>query len=86
MTRHFEDSIELPFDAYRWNKAHRGAFKRGMREHLAGVSFDACPYGDLRKDSGRLTWSRAFIAYWRGGWRWAKKHRQLNTPKSVDTP
>jgi hypothetical protein len=81
MTRHFESGIELPFDAYRWNKAHRGAVKRGMRDHLAGVPFDACPYGDLRKDCGRLTWSRAFIACWRDGWRWAKKHKEINTPK-----
>jgi ribosome modulation factor len=46
-----------------------GAKRKGQEAALAGLSEQACPYEDKRKDSGRLTWSRAFINAWRDGHR-----------------
>lgn len=65
--------MNLPPDAYRWNRAIRGAFQKGMAAHQGGQPLDACPYGDRRKADGRLSWSRSFIAAWRDGWRWAAR-------------
>lgn len=76
-----EIDCELPHDIYRWNKAHRGAFIKGIKAFRAGQSLDDCPYQDIRKASGCLTRSRAFGGCWRDGWRWGRK---LNTPKRVD--
>lgn len=64
-------SITLPSDAYRWNKAIRGSFTKGILAHQAGQPIEACPYGDKRKPDGRLSWSRSFISAWRDGWRWS---------------
>ncbi len=61
----------LPHDAYRWNRAILGSFKKGVLAHQAGETIDACPYDDKRKPDGRLSWSRSFIAAWRDGWRWS---------------
>lgn len=63
----------LPQDIYRWNKAHRGVFIKGIKAFRAGTSLDDCPYVDKRKASGSLTWSRAIIGCWRDGWRWGRK-------------
>jgi hypothetical protein len=62
----------LPWDAYRWNKAIRGAFRKGAIAHRAGLPQSACPYGDKRKPDGRLSWSRSFISAWQDGWRWSE--------------
>lgn len=47
-----------------WNRAHRGAYRRGF--HAAGTG-EPCPYEDHRKPSGRLSWSRSFIRTWEDG-------------------
>lgn len=65
--------LPVPAGFERWNKALQGAFRRGMRAHLAGLPFSACPYYDRRKADGRLTWSRAFVAAWEDGHRWAER-------------
>lgn len=62
---------KLPLDSYRWNKALLGSFKKGVAAHQDGQPIEACPYGDKRKDDGRLSWSRSFICAWRDGWRWS---------------
>ena len=62
---------KLPLDAYRWNRAIRGAFKKGIIAQQLGLTLEACPYDDKRVHSGRLSWSRSFISAWRDGWRWA---------------
>lgn len=51
-----------------WNRALRGAYRKGWEAGAAGMGLEACPYDDKRKKSGRLTWSRSFIAAWRDGW------------------
>ena len=61
----------LPPDSCRWNKAMIGAFRKGMTAHQSGQPLESCPYQDKRKSDGRLSWSRAFIAAWRDGWRWS---------------
>lgn len=63
--------MNLPRGSERWNKAMLGAFKKGVVAHQNGQSLGACPYDDKRKASGRLSWSRAFIAAWHDGWQWA---------------
>jgi ribosome modulation factor len=50
-----------------WNPALRGAYAKGYRAAEAGSLISSCPYEDKRKPSGRLTWSRSFIAAWRDG-------------------
>lgn len=65
--------MNLPSDSYRWNKAILGAFKKGILAYQSGQPIDACPYGDKRTASGRLSWSRSFMWAWRDGWRWAAK-------------
>ena len=59
----------LPRDFGLWNPAMRGAFRKGMEAFAHGRPETACPYQDKRKADGRLTWSRAFAAAWRDGWR-----------------
>lgn len=51
-----------------WNRAHRGAYKKGVAAFHAGAQYRDCPYEDKRKPSGLLSWSRAFINSWREGW------------------
>lgn len=57
--------------AWPQNPALLGAFKKGAKACDAGLPITDCPYIDKRKADGRLSWSRAFIAAWRDGWRWA---------------
>ena len=61
----------LPHDSYRWNRAMLGSFKKGIIAHREGQPIESCPYDDKRKPSGRLSWSRSFIAAWRDGWEWS---------------
>jgi ribosome modulation factor len=57
----------------RWNRAHRGAYKKGVAAYHAGDHLiHGCPYKDKRKESGRLSWSRSFICAWEDGWRDAR--------------
>ncbi len=50
-----------------WNRAHRGAYRKGQRAAIDGLPPSACPYVDKRKSSGRLSWSRSFIRAWQDG-------------------
>lgn len=67
------EEIILPGDAYRWNRAWRGAFTKGVLAYRAGIPVSECPYEDKRKPNGRLSWSRSFISCWTDGWRWAER-------------
>lgn len=58
----------LPDSFDRWNPAMRGAFLKGRAAFIEGLGQEACPYQDLRKHDGRLTWSRAFERAWIDGW------------------
>lgn len=58
----------------RWNRAHVGSYRKGVIARFSSESLDACPYQDKRKPSGRLSWSRSFIAAWEDGWRAADRH------------
>ena len=72
--------MKNPRDFENWNPAWRGAFNKGRKAAANGEPESACPYEDKRKDCGRLTWSRAFIAAWRDGWRWQREqdaHRAI---------
>lgn len=68
--------MSLPANFATWNRAARGAFLKGVHAQIAGHPLSDCPYEDKRKDSGRLTWSRSFIACWRDGWEYAKQNRE----------
>lgn len=63
-------------DISRWNRAHRGAFLKGVHARLLDEPISSCPYEDKRKPSGRLSWSRSFISAWRDGWMHADTDRQ----------
>ena len=56
-----------------WNKAMRAAFVKGATASTMDIPITECPYRDRRKQSGGLTWSRAFRAAWADGWRFAYK-------------
>lgn len=56
-----------------YSNALAGAVLRGMRAALAGEPITACPYRDVRKWNGKLTWSRAFESAWRDGWEKASR-------------
>jgi hypothetical protein len=64
------DPSQCPTGFAKWNRALRGAFRKGRQARVEGKPLSDCPYEDLRKCDGRLSWSRAFIAAWRDGWRW----------------
>lgn len=51
------------------NKALMAATRAGRQAREQGQSIDACPYGDVRQSSGKITWSRAFMRAWRAGWK-----------------
>jgi len=52
-----------------WNRAHQGAYRKGYAVGESGTpkKIASCPYGDKRKPSGRLSWSRSFIKAWWDG-------------------
>lgn len=60
--------MKYPPNFESWNRALRGAYKKGAAAAEAGQPIEACPYRDKRKPSGRLSWSRAFISAWHDGW------------------
>lgn len=61
-----------------WNRALRGAYRKGWDASAAGRPITACPYKDRRKFSGRLTWSRAFIRAWEDGWDAFRQHDPIS--------
>lgn len=65
--------MPLPANFFKWNRALRCAYLKGVEAYLADEPLTACPYKDKRKPSGRVSWSRAFISAWRDGWEYAKK-------------
>ena len=77
-----------------WNPAMRGVYAKGWAAAEAGQTLADCPYQDKRKDCGRLTWSRAFIACWCDGFEAYKQHlitsyyqdtrRATSTPQPVE--
>jgi hypothetical protein len=60
-----------------WNRALRGAYRKGYESFGAGIEFQSCPYEDKRKPSGKLSWSRSFIRAWEDGWEEAKKQAAI---------
>lgn len=46
-----------------WNRAMIGAYLKGY----ASTPGERCPYRDIRKPAGQLTWSRAYIRSWEDG-------------------
>lgn len=57
-----------------WNRAMRGTYRKGIEAFIAGKTLADCPYEDIRKPSGRLSWSRAFIICWHDGFKDAEKY------------
>lgn len=49
------------------NRALLGAIRKGIAAKGAGASRESCPYQDVRKLDGRLTWGRAFRKAWLDG-------------------
>ncbi len=58
-----------------WNRSLQGAYKKGVLALIGGFALSDCPYKDKRKDDGRLSWSRSYIAAWRDGFRDAERLR-----------
>lgn len=58
-----------------WNRALRGAYRRGFQAGHSGCSSHTCPYSDKRTTGGRLTWSRGFQTAWCDGWRAGNEQR-----------
>jgi len=58
-----------PYGFERWNKALQGAYRKGHKAAIDGLTIDDCPYKDIRKPSGKLSWSRSFIRAWQDGFR-----------------
>ena len=51
----------------RFNRALQGAYIKAARARKDGEGRESCPYRDVRKWDGRLTWSRAFETAWLEG-------------------
>lgn len=64
-------ALDWPDDAHRWNRALRGAFRKGALARQEGDPRSFCPYTDQRKPGGGLSWSRSFISAWDDGWHYA---------------
>lgn len=67
--------VQYPSGAEHWNRAWRGAFRKGWDACMAGQSRGTCPYEDHRKPSGLLSWSRAFINSWLAGYDAARQSK-----------
>lgn len=80
--------VELPIPEptgfQNWNRALRGAYRKGVNACLQGHQLSDCPYKDKRKADGRLSWSRSYITAWWDGFRDAEKHHLVSQP--VPTP
>ena len=59
-----------------WNRAMRGSYRKGYESGLMGFPTSSCPYKDVRKWDGRLTWSRAFNCAWHDGWKAGDSERK----------
>jgi hypothetical protein len=59
------------------NRAFQSAFRRGIRDRLAGVSRRRNPYPDHGTFyHNGVTFSRAFRRYWTDGWKAADQYLQ----------
>jgi ribosome modulation factor len=67
--------MKVPMGFELLNPALRGAYKKGYAAGVSGRDETTCPYGDIRKANGRLTWSRGFRAAWKDGWAEGRKYR-----------
>lgn len=50
------------------NRAHRGAYVKGVKARRFGKLLSENPYEDVRGRRGRITYSRGFGMAWRNGW------------------
>lgn len=67
------DSHIYPSRFDRWNRAHCGAYKKGVAAYHAGEHLIlGCPYMDKLKTESQLISSRSFICAWQDGWRDAR--------------
>ncbi len=64
------------------NPAFAAAYDKGAAAYDEGRPLDACPYRDHRTDRGHITFSRAFRAAWRDGWR---DRERVVIPLEADT-
>lgn len=49
-----------------------GAEEKGRQAARDGKPIEECPYKDIRKPSGKLSWSRGYRNAWRIGW-WSER-------------
>lgn len=61
--------MNTPDNFEKWNPAFCGAYRKGWEAGRDSLPETACPYGDKRNSSGKITWSRSFICAWMDGWR-----------------
>ncbi len=81
-----EAALDRPRGFFAWNRALRGAFERGERDHREGAGLDACPYQDKRKSGGGLTWSRAYQTAWRDGYAFAREQAAKHASRKDAIP
>jgi ribosome modulation factor len=73
-----QDAHHYPHGFHRWNRAHQGAYRKGVAAYHDGKKLATCPYTYHRKVTGGLTWSRAFENAWRDGWRDARQQQRAS--------
>ena len=71
---HSVQGFTEPANITSWNRAHAGAYRKGVLARAAGMDLAQCPYEDRRKASGRISWSRSFITAWQDGWQDADRY------------
>lgn len=67
------------------NPAMQSAFRRGFADGWVEGLLQPkpeCPYADIRKPSGRLSWSRAFVCAWHDGYTAGRAERQRESDPS----
>lgn len=72
-------AVDIPEKPGEWNRSLAGAFRKGIESAFKG--YDANPYGDIRKEGGQVTWSRAYQSAWNDG-----LHRGFAIIKALQTP
>ena len=73
-------AVDLP---YTRNRVFLSAFRRGIRDRLAGKSRQQNPYPDHSTFyHNGVTFSRAFRRYWTEGWDAADQYLRARSPDS----